>query len=82
MLRMVEASTVLLRSRAALFEKENTMKQHEKRYIIEFFLDEENKWLRSGNDGLTGFFATRKEAAKALRNGTKSETLEYHVRQK
>jgi hypothetical protein len=58
------------------------MKQHEKRYIIELFLEEKNKWLRSGNDGLTGFFATREEAAKVLRNGDKSETLEYHVRQK
>jgi hypothetical protein len=58
------------------------MKQHEKRYIIEVFMEEENKWVRSGNRGLTGFFATRKEAAKALRNGTKSANLEYHVRQK
>jgi hypothetical protein len=58
------------------------MKKHEKRFIIEFYGEYEKKWFRSGNDGLTGFFATRKVAEKALRDGDKSETLEYHVRQK
>jgi hypothetical protein len=57
------------------------MKKYEKRYIIEVFLDGANKWVRSGNRGLNGFFATRKEAEKALRYG-KTEPLAYHVRQK
>ena len=56
------------------------MKQHEKRFIIELNLL--GKWRRSGNKGLSGFFATRKEANKALANGEKSYGVEYRVRQK
>ena len=56
------------------------MKQHEKRFIIEFNLL--GGWQRSGNNGLQGFFATRKEANKALANGDKSGGMEYRVRQK
>jgi len=56
------------------------MKQHEKRFIIE--AKGANRWFRSGNDGLRGFFATRQEANKALANGEKSYGVEYRVRQK
>jgi hypothetical protein len=56
------------------------MKQHEKRFIIEAKGVE--RWFRSGNFGLTAFFATRKEANKALANGDKSDGIEYRVRQK
>jgi hypothetical protein len=79
---VVEGVTVCSEAVTPLFEKENTMKQHEKRYIIEVFMYGENKWVRSGNRGLTGFFATREGAAKALRDGDKSVNKEYHVRQK
>jgi hypothetical protein len=81
MLRMVEASTVLLRNRAALISKENTMKQHEKRFIIEVLDQYGDGWVRSGNSGLTGFFATRKEATAALAKGNKSFPRKYRVRQ-
>jgi hypothetical protein len=54
------------------------MKQHEKRFIIEL----KGKWRRSGNKGLSGFFATRKEANKALAKGDKSPQFTYRVRQK
>jgi len=56
------------------------MKQHEKRFIIE--VKGGDGWSRSGNFGLAGFFATRKEANIALRTGDKSEDMEYRVRQK
>ena len=56
------------------------MKQHEKRFIIE--VKGVERWFRSGNFGLTGFFATRKEANKALANGYKSGGMEYRVRMK
>jgi len=58
------------------------MKQHEKRFIIEFNLL--GGWQRSGNKGLSGFFATRKEANKALANADPNEmaSVPYHVRQK
>jgi hypothetical protein len=80
---MVEASMVLLRSRAALISKENTMKQHQKRFIIEVQLQGyRDDWVRSGNDGLTDFFATRKVATAALAKGDKSLGLKYRVRQK
>ena len=61
------------------------MKRHEKRFIIKRFIIEVNiggDWQRSGNYGLQGFFATRKEANKALANGDKSGGMEYRVRQK
>ena len=60
--------------------KENTMKQHEKRFIIEV-KGYDNKWVRSGNFGLTDFFATRKGATKALASGDRS-SRPYRVRQK
>jgi hypothetical protein len=56
------------------------MKQHEKRFIIE--AKGVDRWFRSGNFGLAAFFATRKEANKALVNGDKSDGVEYRVRQK
>ena len=56
------------------------MKQHEKRFIIEFNLL--GGWQRSRNNGLQGFFATREEANIALAKGNKSHSLPYRVRQK
>jgi hypothetical protein len=58
---------------------------HAKRFIIEVKAnnaDGKAVWLRSGNLGLTGFFATREEANTALANGSRGEALEYRVRQK
>jgi len=55
------------------------MKQHEKRFIIEFNLL--GGWQRSGNKGLSGFFATRKKA-KAAMDIYGSAGLTYRVRQK
>jgi hypothetical protein len=58
---------------------------HATRFIIEVKgRNEDGKavWLRSGNPGLTGFFATREEANTALANGRPSDGLEYRVRQK
>jgi hypothetical protein len=56
-------------------------KQHKKRFIIEVQLQDRNGWARSGNSGLMGVFATRKEATAALAKGDKSMGLKYRVRQ-
>jgi len=56
-------------------------KAHEKRFIIEFYLEGSKKWERSSNPGLTGHFPTRELAVEAL---AKSDThdMKYRVRQK
>ena len=56
------------------------MKQHEKRFIIEFNLL--GGWQRSRNNGLQGFFAIREKANIALAKGNKSPQFTYRVRQK
>jgi hypothetical protein len=65
-------------------QRRSTMKAHEKRFIIEVGNGSgyQPKWSRSGNAGLTGFFATREEAQIALAKGEKSEVYPYRVRQK
>jgi hypothetical protein len=66
-------------------QRRTTMKAHEKRFIIEVgngAIGSNRKWSRSGNAGLTGFFATREEAQTALAKGEKSEVYPYRVRQK
>ena len=56
--------------------------KHTTRFIIELKIF--NKFVRSANDGLRGFFATREEAQAALdpEKGLASEGLTYRVRQK
>jgi len=58
-----------------------TLKSHATRFIIEFYLVESKRWVRSGNGGLTGHFPTRELAVEAL---AKSDThdMKYRVRQK
>lgn len=55
--------------------------KHTKRFIIEMFLPGSKQWLRSGNEGITGFFNTREEADSALTvHG--SPNVKYRVRMK
>jgi hypothetical protein len=58
--------------------------KHTKRFIIEFKNPDENKYSRSCNRGLSGFFYTREEAQAALapEKDLATENLTYRVRQK
>jgi hypothetical protein len=55
--------------------------KHTKRFIVEYFDDLDNTWVRSGNTGISGAFATREEAQAAM-VASRSDLLKYHVRQK
>jgi hypothetical protein len=56
--------------------------RHATRFIIEL-KGFNGKWIRSGNTGLKGFFATREEATIALNTpGAQSVGSTYRVRQK
>jgi hypothetical protein len=60
-------------------------KAHDKRYIIEVYLDWDQtiKWQRSLNKGLTGHFPTRELAQAALdAPDAKSESRRYRIRMK
>jgi hypothetical protein len=66
-------------------------KAHDKRYIIEVYLDWDQtiwsatfaKWQRSLNEGLTGHFPTRELAQAALdAPDAKSESRRYRIRSK
>jgi hypothetical protein len=57
------------------------MKQHEKRFIIEY-KGYDNKWSHSGNDGHTGFFETKEAANAALTPESTDDGFKYRVRQK
>jgi hypothetical protein len=59
--------------------------RHIKRFIVEYrdvyWSTRGISWLRSGNEGINGFFLSRKEAQQAIaRYG--SEDIIYRVRQK
>ncbi len=58
--------------------------KHTTRFIIEMHLEASNRWQRSSNDGLTGFFSTRAEAQARLspENDYTSQGIKYRVRQK
>ena len=54
--------------------------KHPKRFIIEVLIT--GRFSRSGNHGLTGYFATRKEAQAVLASGRyNGPDLTYRVRQ-
>ena len=56
--------------------------KHTKRFIIEL-KNFDGKWIRSGNFGLSGFFATREEAQAALNVPNAASTgSKYRVRMK
>jgi hypothetical protein len=57
--------------------------KHTKRFIVEVFRIMFDKWERSGNYVISGFFPTREEAQTAIDSGLyTSENLKYRVRQK
>ena len=57
--------------------------KHVTRFIILVAAGEDKQFVRSGDDGLTGFFLTKEEAQAALDTpGNKSEGLTYRIRQK
>lgn len=56
--------------------------KHTKRFIVERKMsDGSNKWTRSGNSSISGFFETKEAAQEALKTGA-SEGIQYRVRQK
>jgi hypothetical protein len=55
--------------------------KHTKRFIVEVKTESNDKYYRSGNQVINGFFATREEAQTAL-EAHGSEGLKYRVRQK
>jgi len=83
---MVEGVSRFLAQREAVthpkfYKGGNMGKAHDKRYIIEVYLD--LKWQRSLNKGLTGHFPTRELAQAALdAPDAKSESRRYRIRMK
>jgi hypothetical protein len=74
---MASASQVRIPSRTA-------EGKHTPRFIIEVYMEASQRWVRSSNDGITGYFATRDDAQFALSHtlGYASTDLKYRVRQK
>jgi len=55
--------------------------RHPIRFIVEYFYTFYNKWHRSGNYGIDGFFKTRKKATTAMgKYKSTSNGLKYRVR--
>lgn len=55
--------------------------KHTKRFIVLMLLPASKTWQRSGNDVISGFFATR-EAAQAAVEARGSRGITYKIRQK
>jgi hypothetical protein len=55
--------------------------KHTKRFIVMMKSESKGKWIRSGNDVISGFFPTKEEAQAAL-NLYGSKGVTYRVRQK